>query len=144
MKKTLISAIAIVLSLAFVFCGCTNNGGTETTTSTTTVDVSINSKDDGYQKSFTFEVVDKDGNKKQTEILTNGQYVGKVLQELEYIKGEQGDYGIYIKEVDGIVADYDVDGTYWAFYVDGEMSMTGADQVEIVDGSVYSFRVETY
>ncbi|MBQ7838090.1 MAG: DUF4430 domain-containing protein [Clostridia bacterium] len=144
MKKTLISAIAIVLSLAFVFCGCTtNNGGTETTTSTTEV-VSVNPGDDGYQKSFTFEVVDKDGNKKQTEILTNGKYVGKVLQELEYIKGEQGDYGIYIKEVDGIVADYDVDGTYWAFYVDGEMSMTGADQVEIVDGSVYSFRVETY
>ncbi len=143
MKKTLISAIAIVLSLALVFCGCTNNGGTETTTSTTEV-VSVNPGDDGYQKSFTFEVVDKDGNKKQTEILTNGQYVGKVLQELEYIKGEQGDYGIYIKEVDGIVADYDVDGTYWAFYVDGEMSMTGADQVEIVDGSVYSFRVETY
>lgn len=143
MKKTLISAIAIVLSLAFVFCGCTNKGGTETTTSTTEV-VSVNPGDDGYQKSFTFEVVDKDGNKKQTEILTNGKYVGKVLQELEYIKGEQGDYGIYIKEVDGIVADYDVDGTYWAFYVDGEMSMTGADQVEIVDGSVYSFRVETY
>ena len=143
MKKTLFSAIAIVLSLAFVFCGCTYNGGTETTTSTTEV-VSVNPGDDGYQKSFTFEVVDKDGNKKQTEILTNGQYVGKVLQELEYIKGEQGDYGIYIKEVDGIVADYDVDGTYWAFYVDGEMSMTGADQVEIVDGSVYSFRVETY
>ncbi len=143
MKKTLISAIAIVLSLTFIFCGCTNNGGTETTNSTTEV-VSVKPGDDGYEKSFTFEVVDKDGNKKQTEIMTNRKYVGDVLQELELIKGEQGDYGIYIKEVDGIVADYDVDGTYWAFYVNDELSMTGADQVEIVDGDVYSFRVETF
>ncbi len=140
-KRLLISVMAIILSAVFVFCGCTNNAGTETTSTTTEV-VSVNPGDDGYEKSFTFEVVDKDGNKKQTEIMTNRKYVGDVLQELELIKGEQGDYGIYIKEVNGIVADYDIDGTYWAFYVDGAMSMTGADQVEIVDGATYSFRVE--
>ena len=141
MKKIIISAIVLVLAMSLVFCGCTNKTDAETTT---TEVASINSEDNGYEKSFVFEVVDKDGNKKQTTIETNGQYVGKVLQELEYIKGEQGEFGIYIKEVDGIVADYDIDGTYWAFYIDDVMSMTGADQVEIVEGSVYSFRVETF
>jgi DNA mismatch repair ATPase MutS len=99
----------------------------------------------GYIKaklSCVFEVVDKEGNKTQTTIDTNGEYVGLVLQELGLIEGEQGAYGIYIKKVNGITADYDVDGTYWAFYVDGEMSMKGADQVEIVDGATYSFRAE--
>ncbi len=139
MKKIIISAIVLILAMSFVFCGCAKKD-IETTTPE---DVSVNLGDDGYEKSFVFEVVDKDGNKKQTTIETNGQYVGKVLQELERIKGEQGEFGIYIKEVDGIVADYDVDGTYWAFYIDDVLSMTGADQVEIVDGAVYSFRVET-
>ncbi len=138
-KKIIIAIIVFILAFLSVMLGCANEKDIETTT---TEVVSVNPGDDGYQKSFTFEVVDKDENKKQTEILTNGQYVGKVLQELGYIKGEQGEFGIYIKEVNGIIADYDVDGTYWAFYVNGEMSMKGADQVEIVDGATYSFRVE--
>lgn len=141
MKKLIIAVLVFALAFSSVMVGCANKKDIETTT---TVDVSVNSKDDGYEKSFIFEVVDKDGNKKQTTIHTNGQYVGKVLQELERIKGEQGEFGIYIKEVDGIVADYDADGTYWAFYINDELSMTGADQVEIVDGAVYSFRVETF
>ncbi len=140
-KRLLISAIALILSTVFVFCGCTNNAGTETTP-TTAEAVSTNPEDNGYEKSFVFEVVDKDGNKTQETIETNGKYVGEVLSNLGLIDGEQGDFGIYIKKVNGIVANYDIDGTYWAFYVDGTMSMTGADQVEIVDGATYSFRVE--
>ena len=140
MRKLLISAIAIILSIAFVFCGCTGENGTETTTSDASV--SVDSTDSGYEKSFVFEVVDADGNKTQKTIETDGEYVGEVLQRLGLINGEQGDYGIYIKEVNGITADYDVDGTYWAFYVNDVMSMTGADMTPIVDGEVYSFRVE--
>lgn len=142
MKKIFIFVIAIILSMTFVFCGCANKKDIETITKAP--DESINIEDNGYEKSFVFEVVGKDGNKKQTTIETDGQYVGKVLQELGLIDGEQGEFGIYIKEVDGTVADYDIDGTYWAFYVNDELSMTGADQVEIVDGAVYSFRVETF
>ena len=74
---------------------------------------------------------------------TDKTILGDALLEHNIIAGEDGDYGLYIKEVNGITADYDVDGTYWAFYVDGEMSMMGADQVEIVDGATYSFRAET-
>ena len=140
MKKLIIAVLVFVLAFSSVMIGCTSENDAQTTT---TEVASINSEDNGYEKSFVFEVVDKDGNKQQTTIETNGQYVGKVLQELELIKGEQGEFGIYIKEVNGIVADYDIDGTYWAFYVDDVMSMTGADQVEIVDGATYSFRVET-
>lgn len=139
MKKLLIAVLALVVSFSFVLCSCTDNGNTETTTSEI---VSINSEDNGYEKSFVFEVVDKDGITTQTTVKTNGEYVGEVLQQLGYVEGEEGPYGLYIKEVNGITADYDVDGTYWAFYVDDTLSMKGADQTEIVEGSVYSFRVE--
>lgn len=140
MKKLLIVLLAFTFVFTAAMFGC---AGEEETPITSVTEVeSAESGADGYEKSFVFEVVDKDGNKTQTTIDTNGGYVGTVLQELGLIEGEQGAYGIYIKKVNGITADYNVDGTYWAFYVDGEMSMTGADQVEIVDGATYSFRVE--
>ena len=139
MKKILIALLVFTLTFTAVMCGCTGN---ETPEAPVTEVESINEVDNGYEKSFVFEVVDKDGNKTQTTIETNGGYVGEVLQQLGYLEGEEGPYGLYIKKVKGITADYNIDGTYWAFYVDGEMSMKGADQVEIVDGATYSFRVE--
>ncbi len=139
MKKLLIILLAFTLAFTAVMFGCTGN---ETPEAPETEIESINEADNGYEMSFVFEVVDKDGKTTQTTIETNGGYVGAVLQQLGLIEGEEGPYGIYIKKVSGITADYETDGTYWAFYVDGEMSMKGADQVEIVDGSTYSFRVE--
>ena len=48
----------------------------------------------------------------------------------------------YVKTVNGITADYDTDGTYWAFYVNGEYAMTGVDSTPVEDGAVYTFKVE--
>ena len=39
--------------------------------------------------------------------------------------------------INGITADYDVDQTYWAFNIGGEYAMTGVDQTEITEGTVY-------
>ena len=55
------------------------------------------------------------------------------------IEGEDGPYGLYVKKVNGIVADYDVDQSYWAFNINGEYAMTGVDVTDIVDGDTYSF-----
>ncbi len=93
-------------------------------------------------KSFTFEVVDLDGKTETFEISTDAQYVGEALLAEELIEGEMGDYGLYVKVVNGITADYDVDGHYWAFYVNGEYAMSGVDTTEIEDGATYSFKVE--
>ena len=53
------------------------------------------------------------------------------------ITGEMGPYGMYIKTVNGILADYDVDQTYWAFYINGEYATTGIDGTEIVADTTY-------
>ena len=42
----------------------------------------------------------------------------------------------------GITADYDVDQTYWAFYVNGEYAMTGVDSTAIEEGVAYSLKIE--
>ena len=94
------------------------------------------------EKSFTFEVVDKDGNIETFAITTDKTTVGAALLEEGLIAGEDGQYGLYVTEVNGIVADYNVDQTYWAFYVDGEYASSGVDTTDVVDGSTYSFKVE--
>ena len=91
---------------------------------------------------FAFTVVDKDGNETAFEIHTDKEIVGEALLELEMIAGEDGAYGLYVKTVNGITADYDVDQTYWAFYVDGEYATSGVDTTPIEEGKTYTFKVE--
>lgn len=94
------------------------------------------------QTVFNFVVVDKDGNETKFEIHTDKTTVGEALLEVEIIEGEDGPYGLYVKTVNGITADYDVDQTYWAFYINGEMAMTGVDATNVEAGATYSFKVE--
>ena len=91
---------------------------------------------------FLFTVVDKDGNETQFEIHTDKETVGEALEELELIAGEESEYGLYVKTVNGITADYDTDGVYWAFYVNDEYAQTGVDATAITAGDAYAFKAE--
>lgn len=94
------------------------------------------------QTSFMFTVVEQDGKETNFEIHTDKATVGEALLELNLIAGEEGEYGLYVKTVNGVTADYDVDQTYWAFYVDGEYASTGVDSTFVEEGKTYSFKVE--
>lgn len=91
---------------------------------------------------FTFIVTDADGNDTQFEIHTDKKTVGEALLDLGLIAGEDSEYGLYVKTVNGVTADYDTDQTYWAFYVDGEYAQSGVDSTDITVGSTYSFKIE--
>jgi len=91
---------------------------------------------------FVFSVFDKDGKETAYEIHTDKTIVGEALQELGLLEGEEGAYGLYVTVVGGIRADYDKDGVYWAFYIDGEYAMSGVDVTEIEAGKTYAFKVE--
>ncbi len=125
-KKILSAVLCFVLiaAMALTFASCKDNGG------------------QNGEKTFTFTVVDLNGNEKSEEITTNKKYVGEALIDKGIIEGETADYGIYVKKVNGIVADYDKDGTYWAFYINGEYAMTGVDKTKIKDGETYTFKIE--
>ena len=107
----------------------------------TNVQADSNQLGEGSTK-FTFTVVDKEGNETQFEIHTDKETVGEALTELGLIAGEESSYGLYVKTVNGITADYDKDGAYWAFYVNGEYAQTGVDSTMITEGDNYSFQVE--
>ena len=91
---------------------------------------------------FNFTVTDVNGTETAFEIHTDKTKVGEALQGLGVIDGEEGPYGLYVKTVNGTTLDYDKDGKYWAFYINGEYGTTGADVTEIESGATYSFKAE--
>lgn len=97
------------------------------------------------EKTFTFQVRDLEGTVVGNFRITSERaMVGEALLDEGLIEGEQGPYGLYVKTVNGITADYDVDGTYWAFYIGGidrTYATTGVDATPIEDGGVYSFQI---
>lgn len=92
---------------------------------------------------FEFIVMDKDGKEESFTISTDKTIVGEALMEEGLLEGEEGPYGLYVKAVNGMPLDYDTDGMYWAFYIDGEYGLTGVDQTEIVPGTTYMFKAES-
>lgn len=92
-------------------------------------------------KSFDFTVVELNGKETKFKIKTDKNTVGEALIDVNLVEGEEGPYGLYVKKVNGIIADYDKDKTYWAFYVDGEYAMTGVEKTNIEEGKQYAFKV---
>ena len=91
---------------------------------------------------FPFTVTDQEGEETEFEIHTDKETVGEALLEVGMIDGDEGEYGLYVKTVNGITADYDADGVYWAFYINGEYAQTGVDTTPVTEGEEYSFRIE--
>lgn len=122
-KKTvywLVGIIVLVLVSLGIYFGASKPSGT------------------GSEKTFTLEV--NDGSNTTTETYTTDEAnLGDYLTEAGIINGDEGEYGLYVKEVNGIKADYDTDGTYWKLQVNGEDSQVGVDSVEIEDGDIYSW-----
>ncbi len=147
-KKVLLFILCIVLITAIALFTTACNGSQtdgETTTispvSTTESPITATVLGDG-ELSFNFTVTDAEGNETAFLINTDKTFVGDALVELELIAGDESEYGLYVKTVNGITVDYDTDGKYWAFYIDGQYASTGVDSTEIVDGATYSFKVE--
>ncbi len=70
-------------------------------------------------------------------IKTDKKTVGEALAEHSLIEGEIQQYGMYIKSVNGIKADYDTDKAYWSFNKNGEYMMSGVDTTDFIDGDQY-------
>ncbi len=135
-----ILCIVLIAAVALFTTGC-NDNQQEKPETTTNAQAEAKVLGEG-ENEFAFTVTDIDGNSEEFEIHTDKKIVGEALLELGLIKGDDGPYGLYVKEVNGISADFDKDGTYWAFYIDGEYATSGVDMTEIEEGKVYTFKVE--
>ena len=91
---------------------------------------------------FLFNVVDPEGKESHFEIHTDEKTVGAALLSLGLIAGEDSEYGLYVKTVNGVTLDYDTDGAYWAFYINGEYATTGVDSTPVEADTTYAFVAE--
>ena len=144
-KKILSLILLLVLSAAIALsafgCDDKKDDGSITTVTTTPPDDNTNVRGEGAT-SFTFTVKTKAGEEKTFTVKTDKTIVGEALQDAGLISGEEGQFGLYVKVVDGETLDYATDGKYWAFYVDGEYAPKGVDTTEIEAGKVYTFKPE--
>lgn len=156
-KLSLVLCTVLIVAMALFTTGCSKEGDNSQSQPNSNSQVESQSEqqkenltaktyEDGEvigegEKSFIFIVKDHDGEKRFT-VNTDETIVGKALLATGIIAGEDGEYGLYVKTVNGVTADYDKDGEYWAFYVDGEYAQTGVDQTELQEGSEYSFKIE--
>ncbi len=86
----------------------------------------------------TIEVEVKAGEKAITvTINTDAKNLEDALTGVDLVQGDKSEYGLYIKTVNGILADYDVDASYWAINKDGEYLTAGANTTEISFGDHY-------
>lgn len=146
MKKTFISRIiCVVLSLVLILSMAGCGGGESEESAPTKAGVTIETDGQSFGNGstvFPLTVTDAEGNEHHAEIHTDKETVGEALEEIGLIAGEEDSMGLYVKTVNGITVDYDKDGCYWAFYVNGEYAPTGVDSTTIVEGDSYAFKVE--
>ena len=137
--------LIVAMALSTVGCNGSKNSGAASGAEGTQAGVDVQREGGELgegSKEFALTVTDKDGNETQFEIHTDKEMVGEALQELNLIDGEEGEYGLFVKTVNGITADYDTDGVYWAFYVNGEYATSGVDVTQITEGDSYALKVE--
>lgn len=86
---------------------------------------------------LSISVTDDKGKTEVFEIKTSKENLADALLEAKLVEGDMETYGLYIKYVNGIRADYSLDGAYWAVTKSGKMLMTGASDTPIADGDSF-------
>lgn len=126
-------SLVLVAAMVLMFAGCGQKDVQENPETT-------QNQQENVKKSFEFQVVELDGTKKEFEVKYDTEKtVGEALLNEGLISGENGQYGLMVDTVNGQKYDYNEDGAYWAFHINGEYAMTGVDMTPIKDGEIYSF-----
>ena len=132
MKKRFLSLL-LILCLVLTLCACSKTKAPDLWENALyTEDTELGQG----AKTVTVQVQAEDKTVNFT-IHTDSATLGEALLEHGLVEGDMGEFGLYVKQVNGITADYDVDHTYWGFYSGGEYMMSGVDTTEISGGESY-------
>lgn len=123
-KRSLSLLLALLLTLSAVCVASMSSCGKKDTGTQT-------------QKTITVKVTDNEGKETSFTIKTDAEFLRGALEQEKLIEGEESQYGLYVKVVNGVTADYNTDGAYWGFYKGGEYLMTGVDETPIKDGDTF-------
>lgn len=136
MKKQIKSVLALLVCLASLVCLVACFDKVDATG--VWEDATYRSDKEFGEGSKTIEVEVKVEEQSVTfTIHTDAATLGEALMEHELIEGEAGPYGLYVKKVNGMTADYDVNQRYWSFSKNGTGLMTGVDMETVENGAHY-------
>ena len=88
------------------------------------------------QKTCTVTVIHADESVKTFTVTTQEEYLGAALEKEGLISSQGADAGMF-HTVDGEKADWNVNQSYWAFYVGEEYASTGIYDTPVTDGGSY-------
>ena len=97
-------------------------------------------------KEITIEVVNKAADSTLYEVKTDAEYLIGAMEDAEGLTfgGSEGQYGFTVSEINGEVADFNVDSSYWSFYVNGEYCNYGISEQPVNDGDAFRIVYSTY
>jgi hypothetical protein len=119
-KKLILAVIAFVAVIA-VFAG---------------IYLATQSEGSFGPKDFTVTVIHADGTSKDFTYHTYARKLGAFLEQQGLIDSTGADEGMF-HSVDGEKADWNINQSYWAFYLGEEYATTGIYQTNITDGTTY-------
>lgn len=95
-------------------------------------------------KAVTIEVIDNEQKSTVYEVHTDAEYLRQAIEETEglTVEGTESEYGLMVETVNGVTADYTVDGAYWAFYVNDAYCNYGVDEQPVADGDAFQIKYE--
>ncbi len=91
-------------------------------------------------KEIVIKVVDSGEKVTTYELKTDAKYLKEAMDEAEGLtySGTEGDFGMMVDTVNGVRADYTLDGAYWSFLINDEYCNYGISEQPIEDGDVCS------
>lgn len=93
-------------------------------------------------KNISVTVVYADASSERFDIATDAEFLRGALEEQNLIAGEEAEYGLFVKTVNGVDAD-DAKQEWWYFTKGGEELMTGVDTTPVADGDAFEITLKT-
>lgn len=125
-KKVIVAAVVLIAAIA-VFAG---------------IYFLFGAKPVSGSKAITIEVVDDRQETTAYQLQTDAEFLRQAMEETENLSfsGTESEYGMMVDTVNGLTADYNTNGAYWSFYVNGDYCNYGIDSQPVLDGDNFSIR----
>lgn len=93
-------------------------------------------------KSVTIEVIDDRQEAVSYQVQTEAEFLRQAMEKADGLSfsGTESEYGMMVDTVNGLTADYNTNGAYWSFYVNGDYCNYGIDSQPVLDGDAFSIR----
>ena len=90
-------------------------------------------------KNITITVIDSTQKETVYELKTDAEFLSQAMKEAEGLEfgADEGPYGLSVHTVNGERADYNLDGAYWGFNVNGTYCNYGVDSQPVMDGDAF-------